>query len=460
MTAPLIERPGWAAVVLAAGKGTRMRSRLPKVLHPLAGRPMILHVLDALRAAGFVRPVVVIGHGAEAVQAAIAGAADTVLQAEQLGTGHAVLQTLGPLSGGEYRHVLVVNGDVPLVRPETLAGLADRHIAAGATLTLATSLAEDPTGLGRITRDPAGAVSGIIEQADLAEGDGNLREVNVGLYAFALPWLWDKLQALPRSRSGEYYLTDILAAAVREGRPVSSVHLPDFAEAQGINDRVQLAQAEAVMRQRVRERLMRAGVTIIDPPSTFIDAEVEIGEDTVLLPNTMLQGHTVVGRDCTIGPGALVRDTTIGDRCTIGPSTLEESVVDEGTEIGPYCHLRPGARVGPHVHLGNYVEIKASRVGARTQIGHFSYIGDAEVGEGVNIGAGTITCNYDGVSKHRTTIGDGAFIGSDSMLVAPVVIGVEAVTGAGSVVTKDVPDGGLVMGVPARPVERPPRPLD
>ena len=241
-----------------------------------------------------------------------------------------------------------------------------------------------------------------------------------------------------------------VAAAIAQGSTVATAPLTEPAEAQGINDRVQLAAAEAVVRQRIRTRLMLAGVTMIDPASTFVDAEVEVAADTTLLPNTMLSGRTTVGSGCRIGPGAVIRDTRIGDRCLVGQSTLEEAVVEADTDIGPYCHLRPGAHVGPLVHLGNYVEIKNSRVRSRTAVGHFSYLGDADVGESVNIGAGTITCNYDGQAKHRTVIGDGAFVGSDSMLVAPVTIGAGAITGAGSVVTHDVPPNGVAVGVPAR----------
>ena len=449
----------WTALVLAAGKGTRMRSQRPKVLHQVAGRAMVLHVTAALQAAGLPRPLVVVGHGADLVTAALAEVAGTVLQPEQLGTGHAVLQARELLAAGAAQHLLVLNGDMPLVQAATLTALMRQHTTTGAAVTIATCSNLDPRGLGRIVRDASGAVAAIVEEAVATPAQATLREVNVGIYAFALPWLWTQLEALPRNPNGEYYLTDVVAAAVAQGLPIASVDIAEGIEALGVNDRVQLAQAEAEVRQRIRNRLMLSGVTMLDPASTFIDADVTIGEDTVLLPNTLLAGATAIGRDCRIGPGANLRDATIGDGCLIGQATLEECTVEADVDIGPYCHLRPGAYIESHVHLGNYVEIKASRIKSGTQVGHFSYLGDAEIGRNVNIGAGTITCNYDGEHKHRTIIGDGAFIGSDSMLIAPLTIGEGAYTATGAVVTKDVPPGATVAGVPAKPfIRKPPAP--
>ncbi len=434
-----------------------MRSKLPKVLHPVAGRAMVLHILDALHGAGFTDPLVVVGHAASQVRAAIAGEAATVEQTEQLGTGHAIQQALSLVESSGHRQVMVVNGDMPLLRAATLLALMLRHAAGGGVMTIATCSVPDPRGLGRIARTPAGALRAIVEEAEATPAEAAITEINAGIYAFDVDWLATQLPNLPRRKGGEYYLTDLVAIAVHQRKPVATLALANPAEALGVNDRVQLAQAEGVLRQRIRERHMLAGVTMLDPASTFIDTGVTIGEDTTLLPNTLLSGATVIGRDCSIGPGARLRDATIGDGVSVGGSTLEECTVESGAGIGPYCHLRPGSYVESGVHLGNYVELKNTRVRSGTQVGHFAYLGDADIGRDVNIGAGTITCNYDGENKHRTVIGDGAFIGSDTMLIAPVTIGPGAYTATGAVVTRDVPPGGAVAGVPARPFARRPR---
>ena len=304
-------------------------------------------------------------------------------------------------------------------------------------------------GYGRVVRD-RDAVRAIVEEVDADEATRAISEINVGLYIASADWLRSALEALEPSAGGELYITDIVSQAVAAGGTVETHRLDDLNEVQQVNDRVELARAEALMRDRIRERLMRAGVTIIDPATTFVDADVEVGEDTTLLPGVHLLGATRIGSGCRIGPNAVLRDVVISDRVEIGGSTIEESSIGDDVSIGPYCHIRPGSTLEHDVHLGNYVEVKASRIGAETRIGHFSYVGDADVGQAVNIGAGTVTANYDGKQKHRTEIGDGAFIGVDSMLVAPVVVGASARTAAGAVVTDDVPPGAMVMGIPAR----------
>lgn len=439
-------RAGWTAVILAAGRGTRMRSALPKVLHPVAGVPMVRHVADAARAAGFEQIVVVVSPEGDAVVESAGDGAVAAIQSDPLGTGHAALA--GVSAAGDASQIVIVNADLPLLTAETLAAAAQQHLEADATLTFVTAEVDDPSGYGRVVRAD-GRVHAIIEEVDTDERSGAIAEINVGLYIAQAEWLRDALSALEPSASGELYLTDVVAAAVR-GDGAETYGLGDASEVQQVNDRVELARTEAAMRTRIRERLMRAGVTIVDPASTFIDAGVTVGPDTTLLPGVHLLGTTSLGSDCAIGPNAVLRDVTAGDRVQVGSSTIEESILEDDVDIGPYCHLRPASVIERDVHLGNYVEVKASRIGAGTQIGHFSYVGDANVGQAVNIGAGTVTANYDGERKHRTEIGDGAFIGVDSMLVAPVTVGASARTAAGAVVIDDVPAGELVIGVPAR----------
>jgi len=444
---PLSPRLG--AVVLAAGQGTRMRSRLPKVLHPLAGQPMVDHVLAAVMAAGAAEALLVVGREAAEVRAALDGRVRFVEQAKPLGTGDAVRCACAELDASLER-VLVVYGDTPLLTGETLRVLATRDPAAA--VTMLTMVVADPAGYGRLVRDAAGRVCRLVEDADASGPQREIREVNVGAYVFNAAWLRGALSSLRRSASGEYYLTDLIASAADAGHSVATVQLDDPIEGLGVNDRVQLATAEAVLRERVRERLMRSGVTLIDPASTFVDSTVEVGPDTVLHPHTFLCGHTRVGAGCEIGPSSQVVDTEVGDRCRIWWSVLEEAVLADEVQVGPFSHLRPGARLARGVTLGNYAEVKNSTIGENVQQHHFSYIGDAEVGKDSNIGAGTITCNYDGENKLRTEIGERVFIGSDTMLVAPLKIGSDSATGAGTVVVKDVPEGKLVVGVPGRVV--------
>jgi bifunctional UDP-N-acetylglucosamine pyrophosphorylase / glucosamine-1-phosphate N-acetyltransferase len=440
-----------AAIVLAAGQGTRMRSRIPKVLHPLAGRPMLDHVLAALGEAGVERPVVVIGHGSESVEAALAGRATTIVQEPQLGTADAVRCGLAALDEAEA--VLVTMGDAPLLPADLFSALLAERAAAGAAIALVSARVPDPTGYGRVVRAADGGADSIVEESDADASVRRIDEVNVATYAFELAWLRGAIGRVGRSGSGEYYLTDLVALARADGRSVRVVEAADADDTMGINDRVALARAEDRLRRRIAERHMRAGVTIVDPSTTRIDAAVEIGQDARIEPWTILEGSTVIAQDAVIGPNAHVRDSRIGLRSHVWASVIEASSVAEDVEIGPFAHLRPGSEVGARCRIGNFAEIKRSRIGAGSDQHHFSYVGDAEVGEHVNIGAGVVTVNYDGTAKHRTTIGDRAFVGSDSMLIAPITVGEGARTGAGAVVTRDVAPGKTVVGMPARPIE-------
>jgi bifunctional UDP-N-acetylglucosamine pyrophosphorylase/glucosamine-1-phosphate N-acetyltransferase len=443
----------WTAIVLAAGLGKRMRSKRPKALHEIAGRPLLLHVLTAVRGAfefagRRARYVVVVGHEASQVSAVLDDLVETVNQAEQLGTGHAVAQAMPPAR--ESANVLVINADVPLIQSRTIAGLVDRHLGADADVTFLTALVDDPRGQGRVRHDDSGRITGIVEEADADAETLAGNEINAGVYCFRGEWLWPRLSRIQRSASGEYYLTDLVGMAVEEGATLVAVTAGDPEEALGINDRVQLMQAETTMLDRIRRRHMLAGVSMVDPASTYIGSEVTIGIDTTLFPNTFLHGKTIVGEDCLIGPQSRVSDSVVGKGCRIDASVVENSTLEDGVSVGPFSHVRDGAYVCSGVYVGNFAEVKNSRIGRDTKMGHFSYIGDAQIGENVNIGAGTITCNFDGTKKHQTIIGDDAFIGSDTMLIAPVEIGPRARTGAGSVVNHDVPADTLAVGAPAR----------
>ena len=441
-----------AAVVLAAGQGTRMRSRIPKVLHPLAGRTMIDLVLDALAEAGVAHPVVVTGHGADAVEAAIGQRAATVRQEPQRGTADAVRIGLDAVSA-DVGAVLVTMGDAPLQPAQLYRELLDCQRATDAPVVVLSARVADPSGYGRLLRRSDGAAEAVVEEADADAAIRAIDEINVGTYAFDATWLRDALGRVTPSASGEYYLTDLVALAASEGRPAAIVAASDADDAIGINDRVALAIAEERLRRRIAETHMRNGVTIVDPSTTRIDAGVEIGQDARIEPWTILEGATVVAQDAIIGPNTQVRDSRIGPRTRIWASVLEESTVAEDVQIGPYAHLRPGSQIGPRCRIGNFAEIKRSSLGAGTQQHHFSYIGDAQIGENVNVGAGSVTANFDGTAKHRTEVGDGVKLGVDTMMVAPVTIGEGATTGAGSVVTRDVAPGKTVVGVPARPIE-------
>jgi bifunctional UDP-N-acetylglucosamine pyrophosphorylase/glucosamine-1-phosphate N-acetyltransferase len=438
-----------AAVVLAAGQGTRMKSSLPKVLHPVAGRPMIEYVLDSVAPLVADKPVVVVGHGADLVRQRLGDDVTFVVQEEQLGTGHAVLQAREALQG-RADHLLVLNGDMPLLTAETLRLLADAHEGRSATVTLLTCRLDDPMGFGRILRDEAGSVTGIIEEHEATAEQQAIHELNAGVYCFEAVWLWEHLPRLALSSKGEYYLTDMVQMAVDQHREVQAIAVGDPEEALGINDRSHLARVEAVVRQVIREALMCAGVTLIDPASTYVDAEVIVGQDTIVYPNSHLLGSTVVGSNSLIGPNTIIRDSSIGDNCRLEASVAEGAIIEDNVSIGPFAHLRKGAHLATGVHMGNFGEVKNAYLGPEVKMGHFSYVGDAMIGARANIGAGSVTCNYDGVKKNLTVIEEDAFIGSDTMLVAPVKVGARARTGAGSVVTHDIPADSTAYGVPAR----------
>ena len=446
-------REDLAVVVLAAGQGVRMRSKVPKVLHPVAGRPMVSYVLEAALALEPVRVALVIGHEGEKVRQALglppSGKVVLVEQREQLGTAHAVLQAREELAGLAGT-VLVLYGDTPLITPSTLRGLVAHHREKGAAITLLVFEAQDPTGYGRILRGKGGEVVRVVEEREAKEEEKGIREVSGGVFCFRDEWLWSHLEGLEPGEGGEYYLTRLASVALNEGEVVEVYSCGKGVEALGVNDRVQLARVEGEMRRRINERWMKAGVTMLDPEAVYIDAGVEIGEDTVIYPQTHLEGETKVGKGCRLGPGAVIRGSVIGDGCVVELSVVEGAVLEEGVEVGPFSHIRPGSHLCRGVHVGNFGEVKNSLLGAGVKMGHFSYVGDAEVGAGANIGAGTVTCNFDGKRKHKTVIGEEAFIGSGTMLVAPVEVGAGAKTGAGSVVTRDVPPRSLAYGVPAR----------
>jgi bifunctional UDP-N-acetylglucosamine pyrophosphorylase/glucosamine-1-phosphate N-acetyltransferase len=426
-----------------------MRSNLPKVLHPLAGLPLVEYSLRAAQSAGLEKPVVVIGRDAEKVRQTVGDRAQFALQEQQLGTGHAV-RAAEPLLAGRTDFVLVISADMPLFRPETLVRLVQAGQANPGPLTLLTVVQEDSHGFGRILRNPQGKVQAIIEEAQAEPDQLAIKEVNVGAYCFRSNWLWQALARIPLSPKGEYYLTDTVGLAVADGLNVEAIVLADAEEAIGINTRVHLAEAEAILRRRILQQHMLNGVTIVDPLSTYIEMDVRIGQDTVIYPNTHLRGSTTIGEDCQIGPNTIIESSRIGDVCTILAAVIEQSVVEDEVHMGPFAHLRPGAHLGQGVHMGNFGEVKSSYLAPGVKMGHFSYIGDAVIGEETNIGAGTITCNFDGKRKHKTEIGANVFIGSDTMLVAPLKIGEGARTGAGSVVTRDVEPYTVVVGVPAR----------
>ena len=445
-----------SAVILAAGQGTRMRSSLPKVMHPLLGQPIIWYSINAAQLATGTKPTIVIGHGADQVRIITQESANYVIQEQQLGTGHAVQQAKSSLSG-KTDYVLVTAADMPLLTSDTFHNLIQIHTTDSAPdtpITMLTLVSDDSHGFGRIIRNENGDVVSIVEEAVATPEQLAIQEYNASVYCVSADWLWDALPRIPISPKGEYYLTDIVSIAVEDNLSVRALIIDDPTETIGINTRVHLAEATEVMRKRINTHWMLCGVTIMDPQTTYIEPSVDIGQDTVIWPNSYLQGNSTIGQACTLGPNTVLIDSNIGDRCEIKASVIEYAVVEDDVEIGPFAHLRKGAHLAQGVHLGNFGEIKNSYLGPGTKVGHFSYLGDATIGSDVNIGAGTITCNYDGEHKYPTEIGEGAFIGSDTMLVAPVKIGEGARTGAGSVVTKDVPPKTLAVGAPARAIRK------
>jgi bifunctional UDP-N-acetylglucosamine pyrophosphorylase/glucosamine-1-phosphate N-acetyltransferase len=442
------------AVLLAAGQGTRMKSDLPKVLHPLAGKPMLWHTLQAMKQATTEKPVVIIGHGADRVSEFVGDQAVCVLQEPQLGTGHAAMQA-EPTLKGKSDYVIVTYADMPLLRGETFQQLVETQKQNSGPISMLTVFAEDPRGFGRIVRKADGTVAAIVEEYVATQEQKAIKELNVGAYCFSADWLWEALGRIQKNpQKGEYYLTDVIELAVRDGLSVQALVHDNLIETIGINTRVHLSEAEAAMRQRINRDLMLAGVTMLDPASTYIEASVSVGRDTVILPNTYIQGATTIGEGCEIGPNAHIRNSQIGNRCNVFMSVMEGAHLEDDVDIGPFARLRKGAHLMEHVHMGNFGEVKDSTLGPGVKMGHFSYIGNATIGKNTNIGAGTITCNYDGVKKHPTEIGENVFIGSDTMLVAPLNIGDGAHTGAGAVVTKDIPENTLAVGMPARAIRK------
>ena len=431
------------ALILAAGKGTRMKSSMPKVLHKVGGVPMVEQVLRAVKAAGTQRQVVVVGFGGEAVQEYLGDRAETVVQEQQLGTGHAVMQA-EPLLSGLSGTLLVTCGDTPLVTEDTFRSLLAHHEDTRAAATVLTAVMPDPTGYGRVIRDTKGQVVKIVEQKDGTPEELAVREVNAGIYCFDMELLWQMLHNVTNDNAqGEYYLTDIIGMLVSAGKVVSAFAAPDYKETLGVNSRLQMAEAEQVLRRRKLEQLMTDGVTVIDPNNTYVDSTVSVGRDTVLYPGTILEGCTVIGENCQVGPYVRLTNVVMGSDDHLQFTYAHDCEIKNGCEIGPFVHFRPNTVIGNDVKVGNYMEVKNSTIGDGTKLPHLSYIGDSDVGCGVKIGCGTITVNYDGKEKHRTTICDHAFVGCNSNLVSPVTVGEYAYVGAGSTITKNVPPKSL-----------------
>ena len=444
---------GPVVIVLAAGEGTRMRSATPKVLHAIAGRSLIGHVLEAASAVDPSHVVVVIGHARDQVLAHLEEVApwvDTVVQEEQLGTGHAVRIALSALASVQTlasAPVVVLSGDTPLLTGATVRELVDAHLDAGAAATLLTAVLADPTGYGRVVRASDGSVESIVEHRDASEEVLAVSEINAGMYAFDPGRLAPALERLTTANDqGEEYLTDVVGLMRADGYPVAGLVVEDSHEILGVNDRVQLSEAAALMRDRINERWMREGVSMLDPESTWIDVDVDLAPDVTILPQTSLLGPTSIATGARIGPGTTLTSCEVGEGATLIHTWAELAVIEAGASVGPFTYLRPGAQLGPRARAGAFVEMKNAALGEGAKVPHLSYVGDAEVGEGTNIGAATIFVNYDGQAKHRTVIGRHARIGSDTMLVAPVTVGDGAYTAAGSVITEDVPAGAMAVG--------------
>ena len=442
---PVSETSLAAVVVLAAGEGTRMKSRIPKVLHALCGRSLLGHAIAAASELAPERLVVVVGHAKEEVSAAALAAApqaDIVVQEQQLGTGHAVrtvIESVGSMTGT----VIVTYGDMPLLRGQTLGELARRHVAAGNAVTVLTARGDFP-GFGRIVRDPGGEFLRIVEERDATEAERGIDEANSGCYAFDGALLTDAIKRVTTDNSQhEEYLTDVVEILRRDGHPVGTMLAAESAEIRGVNDRVQLAQARQALNDRILREWMLAGVTVIDPASAWIDVTVTIGQDAEIGPETQLEGTTAIGAGAKIGPGCLLEDTTVGEDAVLLHAVCRQSAIGPRVTIGPFAYLRPGASIADGAHIGTYVELKKSHVGAGAKVPHLTYVGDATIGAGANVGAGTIFANYDGQHKHHTEVGENAFIGSNTVLVAPVTVGDGAYTAAGSAIQEDVSAGDL-----------------
>ncbi|MCH2311257.1 MAG: bifunctional UDP-N-acetylglucosamine diphosphorylase/glucosamine-1-phosphate N-acetyltransferase GlmU [SAR202 cluster bacterium] len=435
-------------VVLAAGKGTRMHSSLPKVLHPVCGKPMISYVLDVAESVSNTEIIVVVPKENGHIKDVVGNTVSYSIQEEPVGTGDALLSARRLLDG--HNNVIVMSGDVPLVPTELISTLIAKHHETHACVTLITADVEDTDGLGRVVRNPDGSISKIVEHDDASVDELGITEINAGIYLFDTSWLWDVLTRVPKSKSGEVYLTSLIDYAATDNKTVSTVKADNEYEVLGVNNQIQLSVAEGYMREKINMAFMLNGVTIPDPKSVYIDSDVVISSGTTINPNTHILGKSKISARSEIGPNTVIKNVVVGKECKIESSYISDSNVENGVSIGPFSNIRANTLLGSNVRVGNFVEIKNSKVAENTRILHHSYIGDAEIGKNVNIGAGSITCNFDGSRKNYTEIGDSAFIGSSTMMVAPVKIGIGAKTGAGSVITSDVPDGVSVMGVPAR----------
>ncbi|MBD3868488.1 MAG: bifunctional UDP-N-acetylglucosamine diphosphorylase/glucosamine-1-phosphate N-acetyltransferase GlmU [Acidobacteria bacterium] len=438
-----------SAIILAAGMGTRMKSRRIKLLHEVAGRPMVAHVMDCALALRPRQMITVVGHQADAVQAALVGVpTDFVLQKNQRGTGHAVIKAVEELKLRSRGQLLILNGDLPTLRPATLRSLLSRHRRSGAALTVLTARLPDAAGYGRIIRGEHGGIQGIVEDRDATSEQRRIREINVGIYCADPARLLPALAKIrPNNAQREYYLTDAVHRLIRMGEKVVAVCHNDSEEVLGVNSRTELAQATRTVYNRKNDALQQAGVTVLDPARTWVDPRAKIGKDTVLYPDVLLEGPVVLGEGCTVRSGSRIADSRLGSGVMVKDhSVITESQIGDDVQVGPFAHLRPGTRLDNSVKVGNFVEVKKSRLREGVKASHLSYLGDADIGENSNIGAGTITCNYDGVDKHQTILGKNVFIGSDSQLVAPVKLGDDAYVGAGSTITKDVPAGALAVG--------------
>jgi bifunctional UDP-N-acetylglucosamine pyrophosphorylase / glucosamine-1-phosphate N-acetyltransferase len=432
-------------VVLAAGKGTRMKSKLSKMLHPVCGKPMVKHVLDAAQAVNPEQTYVIVGHDAQTVQHKLGDGFEFVQQKEQLGTGHAVMQ-VKPFLQDKSGQTLVMLGDTPLIKPETIQQLLSAHKVEQAALTVLTTLVDDPTGYGRVIRDKTGGIKRIVEQKDATPDQLSVREINTGICCFDNEILMQALDGLSNDNAQqEYYLLDCIEELVAADRKVTAHRITDSVETMGVNDRVALAQAEKQMRKRLHEQLMLDGVTFIDPERTYVDADVQIGPDTVLYPGTMIKGGTSIGEGCEIGPHTEMIAAVVGNGCHIKQSTIQDSSIGDNTTVGPYAYVRPGCKVENGCKIGTYVEIKNASIKEGAKIPHLSYVGDADIGAGVNMSCGSITVNYDGHQKHRTVVEDSAFVGCNANLVAPVTVGKGAYVAAGSTITDSVPADSLAI---------------
>lgn len=433
------------AVVLAAGQGTRMKSSLYKVLHPVAGKPMVGHVVEEAKKAHTTKVVTITGTGAEKVQEYLGNQTEYALQEEQLGTAHAVLQARSLLEGKEGS-TMVLCGDTPLLTGATLEAIFSQHEKEAVRATVLTAIVEDPTGYGRVIRDNTGQVIKIVEEKDASAEEKKVKEINTGTYCFDNAILFECLDQVDNNNAqGEYYLPDVIEALRRSGERVSAFALENEEDALGVNDRIALAEAERIMRARINRYHMQNGVSIIDPAATYIEADVKIGKDTIIEPGVVLKGQTVIGNECFIGAHSVISNSELKDSIKVLSSTITDSIVGNHSHVGPNSHLRPHSELKSHVHVGNFVEIKNAIIGEETKVGHLTYIGDATLGKDINVGCGTIFVNYDGKDKHQATVGDHSFIGCNSNLIAPVVVGAHSYIAAGSTITEHVPAGSLAI---------------